>query len=116
MVIGDSRNRLEELESNLNGGPWDLRSKKKFFFKAYTGLFSVEVNFGLLRCPNTSGRKVQRSMYKDLIRLLVPDPTSTYLTNQHLKTKGELEFLGDKLLEGGQLGEMKNGINYREDN
>ncbi|XP_031556538.1 PC-esterase domain-containing protein 1A-like, partial [Actinia tenebrosa] len=36
------------------------------------------------------------------------------LTSKELKAKGEIDFLNDKLLQGGQLGEVKTGINYRE--
>lgn len=36
------------------------------------------------------------------------------INNKFLLSQGELEFLGDKLLEGGQLCELNNGINYKE--
>ncbi|XP_001641165.2 uncharacterized protein LOC5521374 isoform X2 [Nematostella vectensis] len=60
------------------------------------------------------GDSIQRCIYKDLVALLTPEKHGGYLSSKELKTKGEPEFLQDKLLEGGQMGEMRNGINYRE--
>ncbi|XP_065071403.1 uncharacterized protein LOC135696061 [Rhopilema esculentum] len=57
------------------------------------------------------GDSVQRSMYKDLV-LLFQD--KRYLTDQELRAKGELCFLGDELMEGGKKGEMSNSTKYRE--
>jgi len=57
------------------------------------------------------GDSVQRSMYKDLV-LLFQD--KRYLTDQELRAKGELCFLGDELMEGGRKGEMTNSTKYRE--
>ncbi|KAK7910255.1 hypothetical protein WMY93_014939 [Mugilogobius chulae] len=57
------------------------------------------------------GGSVQRSMYKDLVRLL---RTDKFLTLSQLKTKGEHSFENDQLVEGGRLGLMSNGIDYRE--
>ncbi|KAJ8356725.1 hypothetical protein SKAU_G00195190 [Synaphobranchus kaupii] len=57
------------------------------------------------------GDSIQRSVYKDLVLLLQKDK---YLTVAQLKTKGEMNFEQDCLVEGGQFGPMSNGTGYRE--
>ncbi|XP_075307001.1 PC-esterase domain-containing protein 1A [Odontesthes bonariensis] len=57
------------------------------------------------------GDSIQRSVYKDLVVLLQKDK---YLSLRQLKTKGEMSFEQDCLVEGGCLNEMNNGIEYRE--
>uniref|UniRef100_A0A8C5Q907 PC-esterase domain-containing protein 1A n=1 Tax=Leptobrachium leishanense TaxID=445787 RepID=A0A8C5Q907_9ANUR len=57
------------------------------------------------------GDSIQRSVYKDLVMLLQHD---SYLSEGQLKRKGEMTFENDMLVEGGQLNEMHNGIDYRE--
>ncbi|KAL6118911.1 pced1a [Pungitius sinensis] len=57
------------------------------------------------------GGSVQRSMYKDLVLLLQTDQC---LTLSQLKSKGEFSFKQDVLVEGGRLGPMTNGTEYRE--
>uniref|UniRef100_G1SMJ1 PC-esterase domain containing 1B n=1 Tax=Oryctolagus cuniculus TaxID=9986 RepID=G1SMJ1_RABIT len=57
------------------------------------------------------GDSVQRAVYKDLVLLLQKD---SLLTPSQLKAKGELSFEQDKLLQGGQLDTLHNGITYRE--
>lgn len=57
------------------------------------------------------GDSVQRSVYKDLVLLLQKD---CLLSSSQLKTKGELSFEQDVLLEGGRRGRMHNGPHYRE--
>ncbi|XP_072544683.1 PC-esterase domain-containing protein 1A [Salminus brasiliensis] len=57
------------------------------------------------------GDSIQRSVYKDLVLLLQRD---SYLTLSQLKSKGELSFEQDCLVEGGRLGHMTNGTEYRE--
>ncbi|XP_074517991.1 PC-esterase domain-containing protein 1A [Halichoeres trimaculatus] len=57
------------------------------------------------------GDSVQRSIYKDLVLLLQRDQ---YLSMSQLKTKGEYSFEQDSLVEGGRLGHMNNGTEYRE--
>ncbi|XP_051509166.1 PC-esterase domain-containing protein 1A [Myxocyprinus asiaticus] len=57
------------------------------------------------------GDSIQRSVYKDLVVMLQRD---TYLSSSQLKTKGEISFERDCLVEGGRLGEMNNGTTYRE--
>ncbi|XP_069086308.1 PC-esterase domain-containing protein 1A-like [Pleurodeles waltl] len=57
------------------------------------------------------GDSIQRSVYKDLVLLLQKD---IYLSNSQLKSKGELSFEHDFLVEGGRLGELNNGTKYRE--
>nr|XP_060635625.1 PC-esterase domain-containing protein 1A-like [Anolis sagrei ordinatus] len=57
------------------------------------------------------GDSIQRSVYKDLVRLL---QTDSLLTSAQMKAKGELHFENDHLLEGGVLGGLHNGTNYRE--
>ncbi|KAM6909431.1 PC-esterase domain-containing protein 1A [Xenentodon cancila] len=57
------------------------------------------------------GDSVQRSVYKDLVLLLQKDK---YLSLRQLKSKGEMSFEQDCLVEGGCLGELNNGILYRE--
>ncbi|XP_006082820.1 PC-esterase domain-containing protein 1B-like [Myotis lucifugus] len=57
------------------------------------------------------GDSVQRAVYKDLVVLLQKD---VLLSTSQLKTKGELTFEGDVLLEGGRWGRMHNGTHYRE--
>lgn len=60
------------------------------------------------------GDSIQRSVYKDLVCLWTQDD-SRYLRQRELRAKGELSFLGDKLLSGGKLeGKMVNGVGYRE--
>lgn len=57
------------------------------------------------------GDSVQRCVYKDLVLLLQRDE---HLSLSQLKTKGELSFERDCLVEGGQLAHMNNGTEYRE--
>ncbi|CAH1783399.1 unnamed protein product [Owenia fusiformis] len=57
------------------------------------------------------GDSIQRGIYKDLIGML---QSNKYLTESHLKQKGEHSVLRDKLIEGGRLGQMHNGKSYRE--
>ncbi|XP_076026878.1 PC-esterase domain-containing protein 1A [Genypterus blacodes] len=57
------------------------------------------------------GDSIQRSVYKDLVLLLQKD---TYLSVKQLKSKGELRFEQDCLFEGGSLGQMHNGTQYKE--
>ncbi|XP_007539648.2 PC-esterase domain-containing protein 1A [Erinaceus europaeus] len=57
------------------------------------------------------GDSIQRAVYKDLVLLLQKD---SLLTVSQLKAKGELSFEQDQLVAGGQLGELHNGIHYRE--
>ena len=60
------------------------------------------------------GDSIQRSVYKDLVCLWTQED-SRYLHQRELRAKGELTFLGDKLLSGGKLeGKMVNGVGYRE--
>ncbi|XP_033015479.1 PC-esterase domain-containing protein 1A-like [Lacerta agilis] len=57
------------------------------------------------------GDSIQRCVYKDLVRLLQSD---SLLTASQLKSKGELRFEDDHLVEGGVLGSLHNGTRYRE--
>ncbi|XP_051010509.1 PC-esterase domain-containing protein 1B-like [Acomys russatus] len=57
------------------------------------------------------GDSVQRAVYKDLVLLLQRD---CLLSSSQLKSKGELSFERDVLLEGGRWGRMHNGAHYRE--
>ena len=57
------------------------------------------------------GGSIQRSIYKDLIRLL---QGNTFLNDTLLRMKGEDSCLKDKLLDGGMRGKDKKGIGYRE--
>ncbi|XP_034532306.1 PC-esterase domain-containing protein 1A isoform X3 [Notolabrus celidotus] len=57
------------------------------------------------------GDSVQRAIYKDLVLLLQRDQ---YLSLNQLKTKGELSFEHDELVEGGRLVHMNNGTEYKE--
>ena len=57
------------------------------------------------------GDSIQRGVYRDLICML---QANYYLTPKNLKGRGELSFMGDKLIEGGSLGERHNGKHYRE--
>nr|XP_033465561.1 PC-esterase domain-containing protein 1A [Epinephelus lanceolatus] len=57
------------------------------------------------------GDSIQRSVYKDLVMLLQKDK---YLSARQLRTKGEMSFEQDCLVEGGCLSPMHNGIEYRE--
>lgn len=57
------------------------------------------------------GDSVQRAVYKDLVLLLQKD---CLLTTNQLKAKGEETFEKDELVDGGQMGPMHNGIQYRE--
>nr|XP_056711743.1 PC-esterase domain-containing protein 1A-like [Euleptes europaea] len=57
------------------------------------------------------GDSIQRSVYKDLIQLLQSD---SLLSSSQMKSKGELRFENDHLIEGGVLGELHNGTQYRE--
>uniref|UniRef100_A0A3Q1E9H0 Family with sequence similarity 113 n=1 Tax=Acanthochromis polyacanthus TaxID=80966 RepID=A0A3Q1E9H0_9TELE len=54
---------------------------------------------------------VQRSVYKDLVLLLQKD---RFISAKQLKTKGEMSFENDSLVEGGCQSQMHNGSNYRE--
>ncbi|XP_077356361.1 PC-esterase domain-containing protein 1A isoform X2 [Festucalex cinctus] len=57
------------------------------------------------------GDSIQRSVYKDLVKLLQKDD---YLYVTQLKRKGEISFEQDCLVEGGCLSCMNNGTAYRE--
>ncbi|CAH2299192.1 Hypothetical predicted protein [Pelobates cultripes] len=57
------------------------------------------------------GDSIQRSVYKDLVTFLQHEK---YLTESQLKRKGEMTFENDALIEGGNLNEMHNGVDYRE--
>ncbi|XP_044040856.1 PC-esterase domain-containing protein 1A-like isoform X2 [Siniperca chuatsi] len=57
------------------------------------------------------GDSIQRSVYKDLVLLLQKEK---YLNLRQLKSKGEMSFEQDCLVEGGCLGQMSNGTEYRE--
>uniref|UniRef100_M4A382 Family with sequence similarity 113 n=1 Tax=Xiphophorus maculatus TaxID=8083 RepID=M4A382_XIPMA len=57
------------------------------------------------------GDSIQRSVYKDLVVLLQKD---RYLTLRQLKSKGEMSFELDCLVEGGCLDRMNNGTAYTE--
>ncbi|XP_077334456.1 PC-esterase domain-containing protein 1A-like isoform X3 [Lithobates pipiens] len=57
------------------------------------------------------GDSIQRSVYKDLVRLL---QNNSYLTEFELRNKGEITFANDTLVEGGKLSDMHNGVTYRE--
>ncbi|KAK3597756.1 hypothetical protein CHS0354_006115 [Potamilus streckersoni] len=57
------------------------------------------------------GDSIQRAVYKDVVLLL---QANKYLTDEQLRKKGELNFEGDELIEGGRKGVMSNGISYRE--
>ncbi|XP_039997138.1 PC-esterase domain-containing protein 1A-like isoform X2 [Xiphias gladius] len=57
------------------------------------------------------GDSIQRSVYKDLVLLLQKEK---YLTLKQLKTKGEMSFEQDCLVEGGCLSQMHNRTEYRE--
>ncbi|KAM4706571.1 PC-esterase domain-containing protein 1A-like [Discoglossus pictus] len=57
------------------------------------------------------GDSIQRSVYKDLVKFL---QTDQYLSEPQLKRKGEISFENDALVEGGNFGEMHNGVDYRE--
>ncbi|KAM9836567.1 PC-esterase domain-containing protein 1A [Aulostomus maculatus] len=57
------------------------------------------------------GDSIQRSVYKDLVLLLQKEK---YLSFKQLKSKGEMSFEQDCLIEGGCLNRMHNGTEYRE--
>ncbi|KAL6049531.1 hypothetical protein STEG23_021070 [Scotinomys teguina] len=57
------------------------------------------------------GDSIQRAVYKDLVLLLQKD---CLLSSSQLKSKGELSFEHDVLLEGGRRGPMHNGTHYHE--
>ncbi|XP_070786339.1 PC-esterase domain-containing protein 1A [Enoplosus armatus] len=57
------------------------------------------------------GDSIQRSVYKDIVLLLQKEK---YLNLRQLKSKGEMSFEQDCLVEGGCLNQMNNGTEYRE--
>lgn len=57
------------------------------------------------------GDSIQRSVYKDLVLLLQKEK---YLTTSQLRSKGEMSFEMDCLVEGGCLSSLHNGTEYRE--
>ncbi|KAL5022806.1 hypothetical protein ScPMuIL_001961 [Solemya velum] len=57
------------------------------------------------------GSSVQRTIYKDFVVLL---QGNRYMTDSEVRSKGELSFAGDELLEGGRKQAMHNGTSYRE--
>ncbi|KAM6949160.1 PC-esterase domain-containing protein 1A-like [Aplochiton taeniatus] len=57
------------------------------------------------------GDSIQRAVYKDIVVLLQRD---NYLSLSQLKSKGEMSFEKDSLVEGGRKGHMTNGTEYRE--
>ncbi|CAL8325403.1 unnamed protein product [Lota lota] len=63
------------------------------------------------KCVIVIGDSIQRSVYKDLVLLLQRD---SYLSSSQLRSKGELTFESDALVEGGCHDNMHNGTQYRE--
>ncbi|XP_056407505.1 PC-esterase domain-containing protein 1A-like [Hyla sarda] len=57
------------------------------------------------------GDSIQRSVYKDLVKLLQDD---TFLSEAQLKRKGEVRFTNDTLVEGGELTGLHNETTFRE--
>ncbi|XP_058889905.1 PC-esterase domain-containing protein 1A isoform X2 [Acipenser ruthenus] len=57
------------------------------------------------------GDSIQRAVYKDLVLLLQRD---SFLTVSQLRAKGELNFEQDFLVEGGKIGGLTNGTEYKE--
>ncbi|KAG7262407.1 hypothetical protein CRUP_024075, partial [Coryphaenoides rupestris] len=57
------------------------------------------------------GDSIQRSVYKDLVMLL---QRGTCLSPCQLRSKGELTFESDVLVEGGCRNDLHNGAHYRE--
>ncbi|CAK6982500.1 PC-esterase domain-containing protein 1A-like [Scomber scombrus] len=57
------------------------------------------------------GDSIQRSVYKDIVVLLQKEK---YLSLKQLRSKGEMSFELDCLIEGGCLNPMNNGIEYKE--
>ncbi|KAM8899132.1 PC-esterase domain-containing protein 1A-like [Spinachia spinachia] len=57
------------------------------------------------------GDSIQRSVYKDLVLLLQKEK---FLSTRQLKSKGEMCFEQDCLVEGGSYERMHNGTAYRE--
>ncbi|XP_069833210.1 PC-esterase domain-containing protein 1A-like isoform X3 [Dendropsophus ebraccatus] len=57
------------------------------------------------------GDSIQRSVYKDFVKLLRED---SLLSDVQIKDKGELGFENDTLVEGGKRGEMHNRPTFRE--
>ncbi|XP_073511288.1 PC-esterase domain-containing protein 1A-like isoform X1 [Phyllobates terribilis] len=57
------------------------------------------------------GDSIQRSVYKDLVKLLQDDKL---LSKAQMKREGEMTFEKDSLVEGGILSGMQNGTAYRE--
>ncbi|XP_068569998.1 PC-esterase domain-containing protein 1A-like [Cebidichthys violaceus] len=57
------------------------------------------------------GDSIQRAVYKDLVLLLQKEK---FLSNKQLRTKGEMCFEQDCLVEGGSLTLMHNGTGYKE--
>uniref|UniRef100_A0A670IW08 PC-esterase domain containing 1A n=1 Tax=Podarcis muralis TaxID=64176 RepID=A0A670IW08_PODMU len=65
---------------------------------------------GILCSDPAQGVPTGRCVYKDLVQLLQSD---SLLTASQLKSKGELRFEDDHLVEGGVLGSLHNGTRYR---
>uniref|UniRef100_A0A668UQE0 Family with sequence similarity 113 n=1 Tax=Oreochromis aureus TaxID=47969 RepID=A0A668UQE0_OREAU len=57
------------------------------------------------------GDSIQRAVYKDLVLLIQKEK---YLSLRQLRSKGEMSFEQDCLVEGGCLGQMHNGTEYKE--
>ncbi|XP_028330693.1 PC-esterase domain-containing protein 1A isoform X2 [Gouania willdenowi] len=57
------------------------------------------------------GDSIQRAVYKDLVLLLQKEK---FLDRSQLRTKGEISFEQDCLVEGGCLAGLNNGTGYRE--
>ncbi|KAL4006474.1 solute carrier family 27 (fatty acid transporter), member 2 [Sarotherodon galilaeus] len=57
------------------------------------------------------GDSIQRAVYKDLVLLVQKEK---YLSLRQLRSKGEMSFEQDCLVEGGCLGQMHNGTEYKE--
>uniref|UniRef100_A0A3Q4GDW0 Family with sequence similarity 113 n=1 Tax=Neolamprologus brichardi TaxID=32507 RepID=A0A3Q4GDW0_NEOBR len=57
------------------------------------------------------GDSIQRAVYKDLVLLVQKEK---YLSLRQLRSKGEMTFEQDCLVEGGCLGQMHNGTEYKE--
>ncbi|MGH0160180.1 UNVERIFIED_CONTAM: hypothetical protein FKN15_060762 [Acipenser sinensis] len=69
------------------------------------------IKFHLHTVMETVPRLFQRAVYKDLVLLLQRD---SFLTVSQLRAKGELNFEQDFLVEGGKIGGLTNGTEYKE--
>ena len=111
MFVEEKKGKKKKEEKELSFEKKSSRFKFQFLTSKMSDLFLCEDAKKLLlnKFVVILGDSIQRSLYKDLVSLL---NDSAYVKDDQLRTKGEIEFQGDELLNGG-ITNLNNGPGYR---